>query len=125
MSKLLLATAALTALLSPAAAQNYLPGPPIIVHPLVAAPLPPVVNAAPGFCFVNAPFTVADQYYGYQAAVLNIRAWSNGPILAALANGTPVQVLNVDTSNGSPWAYVVIPDGSAGWVFLQYLYCGR
>ena len=150
--KLLLATAALMALLSPSTAQEYPPGPPIIIDPPVAtAPvpgLPPVAEvppakpsvavvprrplpvaiapvAVPALCYTNAPYTAVDQFYGYQAAVLNIRAWPNGPILAALANGTPVQVLNVDASSGLPWAYVAIPDGSAGWVFLQYLFCGR
>jgi hypothetical protein len=80
------------------------------------------VNSA--ICLTNAPFTIADQYYGYSGAVLNIRAWPNGAILGVLFNGTPVQILNVDASNGSPWAYVAVANGSAGWVFLPYLYCG-
>jgi hypothetical protein len=51
--------------------------------------------------------------------------YTNGAILGVLANGTLVQVLNVDASNGSPWAYVAVANGSVGWVFLPYLYCGR
>lgn len=110
MKRILCALALVAALVSSAAAQDYLP----------PAPLLPIGRT----CLVNAPFTLADQYYGFQGAVLNIRAWPNGPILGALANGTPVQILSVGPAeNGSPWAYVVIPDGSAGWVFLQYLYC--
>jgi hypothetical protein len=96
---------------SPATAQGY--------------PREPPITPAPTLCYTNAPYTIADQYYGYQAAVLNIRAWPNGAILGVLANGTAVQVLNVDASNGSPWAYVAVANGSAGWVFLPYLYCGR
>ena len=82
------------------------------------------VYVAPTICFTNAPYTLADQYYGYWGAVLNIRASPNGAILGVLANGTAVQVLNVDLNNGSPWAYVAVANGSAGWVFLPYLYCG-
>jgi hypothetical protein len=73
---------------------------------------------------VNAPFTLADAYYGYSAAVLNIRAWPNGQILGVLVNGTPLQILNLaPAANGYPWAYAVTPNGFAGWVFLNYLYC--
>jgi hypothetical protein len=82
------------------------------------------VYVAPTICLTNAPYTIVDQYYGYWGAVLNIRAWPNGAILGVLANGIPVQILNVDASNGSPWAYVALANGSAGWVFLPYLYCG-
>jgi hypothetical protein len=99
---------------SPASAQ---------VYPL-QPPLQPPITPAPALCYTNAPYTLADQYYGYQAAVLNIRAWPNGAIFGFLVNGTPVQVLNVDASTGSLWAYVALANGSAGWVFLPYLYCG-
>jgi len=39
------------------------------------------VYVAPTICFTNAPYTLADQYYGYWGAVLNIRASPNGAIL--------------------------------------------
>ena len=38
---------------SPATAQGY--------------PLEPPITPAPTLCYTNAPYTIADQYYGYQS----------------------------------------------------------
>jgi hypothetical protein len=58
---------------------------------------------------------------------LNVRARPNGAILGALHNGAPVQVLQVvHDSGGRPWAYIApLGAGRRGWVFGNFLTCGR
>lgn len=58
---------------------------------------------------------------------LNVRSRPNGPILGALHNGTVVRVLQTLTdASGRPWIYVR-PQGAGrtGWVFGDFLTCGR
>ena len=56
---------------------------------------------------------------------LNVRARPNGPILGALYNGTPVQILEITSdSSGRQWAYIApLEVGKRGWVFEAYLTC--
>jgi hypothetical protein len=58
---------------------------------------------------------------------LNVRARPNGPILGALHNGASVQVLQVSYDNGGrAWAYIdPLGAGRRGWVFGDFLACGR
>jgi hypothetical protein len=56
-------------------------------------------------CFVSAGW----------GAVLNMRAWPNGPILTMLVNGTPVNPVGVDGN----WFAVA----QGGWVYAPLLYC--
>jgi hypothetical protein len=58
---------------------------------------------------------------------LNVRAQPNGAILGALHNGASVQVLQVVyDSGGRPWAHIApLGAGRRGWVFGNFLTCGR
>lgn len=58
---------------------------------------------------------------------LNVRARPNGAILGALHNGAAVEVLQVlHDDGGRPWAYIApLGSGRRGWVFGNFLACGR
>lgn len=55
---------------------------------------------------------------------LNVRSKPNGPIVGALANGTPVHVWQIIDVRGKLWARITpAGPGKRGWVFRSYLAC--
>jgi uncharacterized protein YraI len=83
-----------------------------------------------GVAFAALAFTTAAQA-GVSCTVddptgtpLNVRAGPNGPILGALHNGMTVKLIDLMSSDGRSWAYVVpVEVGKRGWVFRRFLDC--
>ncbi|MBU3093717.1 SH3 domain-containing protein [Clostridium sp. CF011] len=58
------------------------------------------------------------------ASVLNVRSShsTNAQITGTLSRGCKVQIITLDSTTGTCWAYISYHDGaSKGWVAFQYL----
>jgi hypothetical protein len=57
---------------------------------------------------------------------LNVRDSPNGKIVATLANGLPVLIVdNKTAANGKPWVKIMDPGTQKpiGWVFREFVSC--
>jgi hypothetical protein len=91
---------------------NYVPPPQYVPQ---AQPYAPVY--APPQSSIRCSVNVGNSDWAVYA--LNLRAVPNGPVIAIIPNGTPVQPTSPP---GSEWVTVVTPYGS-GWVNYAYLQC--